>query len=886
MKSIFRRVLCCLLSIVLVFGSGIAAFAAEESDTDTVVIVNDINYNPIINTDDGSVVFNFKDYQYDLLFTTGFSQNFTELFSKDVMDKITGGEMSTLEIITLLIDYLGFSGDINNIVAKVLEIAMELVGSSDFENFDIQAIIKSIDFKKYAEDIKAKIEDSVTSFGSIKMNADGTPKKANTGAFYYLGNLDDLFSDDYEIADLVSGNIGEAVAEKIGYENTYIFTYDWRLDPKVNAELLKDYIEDVKAETGSDKVSVLSEGYGSTVATTYLSEYADDAAESVKNFVTVSSEFLGTSLVGDYFKGDVVNELTNLTTFTSAYIRYTNDISDNPITAFTTWLLNYIMNNEWELQSFCIHIEQLLTVFNYTFSATGITDIYTSMPGIWALVPVNDFEAAAEKIFGEEPSGELYDMVSEFKNIQMNYEDILNNAKDSGINVSIVASWDLQIVPFGKNSGVQSDGIVDTEYASFGASCVELNEVADAMNTEQYSEDGHDHISSNYDMLTPWYSYGGICHYVDASTCALPENTWFIKNMKHDTFSYDSNSADFLTWLLTADEERTVWQDSAYKQFMSYNRYVNPGILSSDGIVKNPDSDIPGKYLMGDINLDGLVTSIDSRLALRHDSGMEEIEYGSMPFKNGDVYPDNIINTADARKILLMSSGLIDGMRSGVKFDYDTEESNLPASEYSIELRPYYNSITNQLELTLVIPNAKGSYSGNFVVKFDGNMFTYVDSDETILENGYVVAGAPIENTLTCSYSTSTDITSYDCEKNGDLVLTTFYLDVTRKNIKATSVSAGSAYFYENGGRVYVTPVTVDLDEDFFFMFGDADDNGRLTAADARLILRIAARLETVKDNAMFKRCDVDFDGKITAKDARLVLRASAELINSFKDAN
>lgn len=58
---------------------------------------------------------------------------------------------------------------------------------------------------------------------------------------------------------------------------------------------------------------------------------------------------------------------------------------------------------------------------------------------------------------------------------------------------------------------------------------------------------------------------------------------------------------------------------------------------------------------------------------------------------------------------------------------------------------------------------------------------------------------------------------------------------------------------------------------------GDVDGDGKITAADARQILRRAARLIkfTMEQDA---RADVDNDGKITAKDARIVLRVSAKL--------
>lgn len=58
---------------------------------------------------------------------------------------------------------------------------------------------------------------------------------------------------------------------------------------------------------------------------------------------------------------------------------------------------------------------------------------------------------------------------------------------------------------------------------------------------------------------------------------------------------------------------------------------------------------------------------------------------------------------------------------------------------------------------------------------------------------------------------------------------------------------------------------------------GDADGNGQITAADARLILRASVGLHTPM---VFRKTlyDIDNDGKITASDARTVLRASVGL--------
>ena len=60
---------------------------------------------------------------------------------------------------------------------------------------------------------------------------------------------------------------------------------------------------------------------------------------------------------------------------------------------------------------------------------------------------------------------------------------------------------------------------------------------------------------------------------------------------------------------------------------------------------------------------------------------------------------------------------------------------------------------------------------------------------------------------------------------------------------------------------------------------GDANGDGKITAADARIVLRISAQLEKVdKYTQPFEVFDVNGDGKITASDARKVLRISAKL--------
>lgn len=59
---------------------------------------------------------------------------------------------------------------------------------------------------------------------------------------------------------------------------------------------------------------------------------------------------------------------------------------------------------------------------------------------------------------------------------------------------------------------------------------------------------------------------------------------------------------------------------------------------------------------------------------------------------------------------------------------------------------------------------------------------------------------------------------------------------------------------------------------------GDVDRNGTVNAADARIVLRVASKLETIDDAAVFILADVNSDKKITAFDARKILRVASKL--------
>lgn len=75
--------------------------------------------------------------------------------------------------------------------------------------------------------------------------------------------------------------------------------------------------------------------------------------------------------------------------------------------------------------------------------------------------------------------------------------------------------------------------------------------------------------------------------------------------------------------------------------------------------------------------------------------------------------------------------------------------------------------------------------------------------------------------------------------------------------------------------------VESEIESEASIVIGDVNGDGEITAKDARLALRISAKLD-VPTAVQKAAADVNGDGDVTAKDARSILRVSAKLDKAF----
>lgn len=321
----------------------------------------------------------------------------------------------------------------------------------------------------------------------------------------------------------------------------YIFGYDWRLDPVESARELEKYIEQVKKITRHDKVVLCAHSEGTCVAASYISLYG---SEDVEKVVFLSGAFQGITLVGNLFTKnlDVKGKADAFELFIETFLGgdTTGDFVSSLFSvlkdAFIVDMLLCLVNNILE--------EDLDALYD-----DCLTEIITTMPGVWSFVPDEYYENAKKALYSD--TGDKYSALTKLTdnyhyNVQVGLGDRLKAEQKNGLAVCVSMGYAIAPIPVYDKCVDQTDMLIDTKFGSLGATCAPIGETLKADSTNKYLSN---------DLL------------VDASTCAFPDSTWFVRYQDHNDFCDAYN--DFVYYLLTADGQPTVTSNAAFPQFMA-----------------------------------------------------------------------------------------------------------------------------------------------------------------------------------------------------------------------------------------------------------------------------------------------------------------------------
>lgn len=498
----------------------------------------------------------------------------------------------------------------------------------------------------------------------IALDKNGNPKDTSTGAWNFPLPVGSSPSDSEIMTENVK-SISTVADSTVGYNRFYVCTYDWRIDPLVNAERLLNYIESVLKKARADKVSIIAEGYGGVVANAYLYKYPTHAAQCLESCVFLDAPLMGNTVMGNIMRGRLAKTAADEDSLLGNYNNITGKERGEALTAymqddpqgFFSDIIDYLIGTSAnatfvgqmikflivKIVSGALSFDDIGKAYNNfallageNVYGAGLREYLRNMPGLWALIPEAYYDDAMAFLFPgtENPTSALMTKISHARKVTDSTQNTLKKAKANGIKMYIVANYGVQLLPATVALHDLSDGIESTKLSSAGAITKECGSEWPLHNncTSFY----HDHLSPDKD--------------INANNCALPEFTWFIKGLPNCQFS-ETSVAKFVVWLTTATTQRNVWETGEYTQYLTYSKYtkeLNPytgELPSNNGIV------------LGDTDQDGVITAGDARQVLRYAVGLESPS--KMMMVAADVDGSGSVDAGDSRLVLRYAVGII-----------------------------------------------------------------------------------------------------------------------------------------------------------------------------------------------------------------------------------
>lgn len=340
-----------------------------------------------------------------------------------------------------------------------------------------------------------------------------------------------------------------------GQRNSYSFHYDWRLDMHTLASQLHEYIEKVMSVTGSDEVGLVAFSMGNCVMLTYLYEYyyTADAEERshINSAVFLAGAMNGVACCEDPFSGNIVFDSTSV----------------------TRMLLNLISSNEdlrwlYNLLTVMYSFKMLEPIVNFTnkyvvgnlgeIADKALLSTVATIPGFYAMMSIDGYRATENFIFSSaEDKDKFSTLISKNRyyhdDVQANSDNIINSLMSDGKKVGIISEYGYSMIPVTSDNARMSDGVINTEYTSFGATCADVDcTLGDSYTQAVQCSCGGNHLSPD--------------NQIDASTCKYPDITWFAKNLNHT--SADRYFADMVDLITYSESQITVWTYPDMPQFM------------------------------------------------------------------------------------------------------------------------------------------------------------------------------------------------------------------------------------------------------------------------------------------------------------------------------
>jgi len=291
-----------------------------------------------------------------------------------------------------------------------------------------------------------------------------------------------------------------------GEDHLYFYAYNSFGNNLDAVKGLYDMIQQVKRETGHDKVNIVPISLGSTIANCLLEVYPQ-VKNDLNRIVFIVPALDGSRLVGDLYKGDLRTDDESL------YKDLLPSLMDD---SYTSYLINIALR---------IVPKQILLDLLDKVIAKLREMVLLNCTMIWGLVPSGDYDALAAKYLTDPAHAEIKRQTDIFHRAQVNSKANILSFIKSGVQVYDIVDYNFPLYSFVDSyKTCNGDGLIHLDSESIGATSGYINTPLPAgyvqKDTNCSNPGKHDHISPD-----------GI---VDASTGLLPETTFYFYNQDHE----------------------------------------------------------------------------------------------------------------------------------------------------------------------------------------------------------------------------------------------------------------------------------------------------------------------------------------------------------------
>lgn len=323
----------------------------------------------------------------------------------------------------------------------------------------------------------------------------------------------------------------QMLSEKIGEENLFFFSYNSFGDTYETAEHLSEFIDMVKAKTGSDKVNLVPVSLGGALSTAYFQLYAHK--KDVKRVMYFVAALGGSHLIADIMEKAVKAENG---------IAMVEMLADAKTAESLGGLLKMMPAGVFEAT-----VDKALDALN--------GDVLSNSLSMWGIIPTDRYKKLSEIYLSDKAHATLKEKADRFYEYRLRFPEVVRELEAQGVEFFAVCGYGLQLMALANSDKMSSDGIIHVSSTTMGALSAPLGEIL-----TEFPEEGRVCKDSSHCHLSPDKT-------VDAAYGLWPERTWYFASQGHDATAYNDKALGIAARVLSDDSFTDIYSDADFPQF-------------------------------------------------------------------------------------------------------------------------------------------------------------------------------------------------------------------------------------------------------------------------------------------------------------------------------